>query len=79
MFGWLPDLLAGRPRTPRNRKELFRAAKKQGWTIERTRKGHVKLCPPEIKYPCVVTSGTTSDVRSVRNLMSNLRQSGLNI
>ena len=79
MLGWLTDLLAGRPRAPRNRKELFKIVKKRGWTIEQTRKGHYKLCPPEIKYPCVVTSGTTSDVRSVRNLMSNLRQSGLDI
>jgi hypothetical protein len=79
MLGWLANFLAGRPRTPRSRKDLFRTAKRQGWSIARTQKGHYKLCPPEPIHPCVYTSGTPGDVRAVRNLASQLRRSGLDI
>ena len=81
MLGWLSNLFGplGRARPPRNQKDVFRVAYKQGWSIDKTRKGHFKLCPPDPAYRCVIASGTPSNVRAIRGLISDLRRSGLEI
>lgn len=69
----------GHPGLPRSQKDVFRIARKQGWEIDRTRKGHYKLCPPDPAQRCVIASGTPGDYRAVRNLITDLRRSGLKI
>jgi hypothetical protein len=53
-----------------------RAARDQGWQIDRTKKGHVRFTPPDVtKRPCVF-SGTPGDQRAIHNFLSCLRRSG---
>ncbi len=58
-------------------KKILRAAKAQGWRIERTRKGHLRLVPPDPKAPMVIGSGNPSDHRAIRNLLAQMKRSGL--
>ena len=46
-----------------------------GWSIERTRGGHLKWTPPTGKF--VIMPGTPSDRRSYLNARSMLRRHGL--
>ena len=60
-----------------HRKDIIRAAKKQGFVVQRTKKGHLQFIPPDKTKPIVVASGTPSDHRELQNLLSRLRRSGL--
>jgi hypothetical protein len=59
-------------------RQIIRIAKDQGWAVSRTRKNHYRLCPPT-PHDCVITSGTPSSQRSVRQALAQLRRSGLDI
>lgn len=58
-------------------KEIDKAARAQGFRIERTKKGHRRYIPPDPSKPIVIGSGTASDYRAEKNLLSQLRRSGL--
>jgi predicted RNA binding protein YcfA (HicA-like mRNA interferase family) len=38
-------------------RDFEKAAKRQGWTISRTRRGHVVFTPPDVNVPPAVYSG----------------------
>lgn len=59
----------------REMKPVVRALEEQGWTIRGTSKGHVMCMSPT--GAVVVNSGTTSDWRSSRNFLSQLKRAGL--
>jgi len=56
--------------------EIVKAAEEQGWTTERTRKGHWRFNPPNKTVPPVFTSGTPGDFRAVKNFLTKLRKHG---
>jgi hypothetical protein len=56
---------------------LARAARRQGWEVRRTRRGHVLFVSPDRTVPLIYGSGTPSDHRSVLNLRARLRRAGL--
>jgi len=58
-------------------RDLERAAREQGWRVERTAKGHPKFIPADPNGQIVFGSGTPSDWRSLPNLLSKLRKQGL--
>jgi hypothetical protein len=57
--------------------DIEKAARDQGWRVERTRKGHPVFYPPDPSRHPIVTSGTPGDQRSLRNVLSELRAAGL--
>jgi predicted RNA binding protein YcfA (HicA-like mRNA interferase family) len=57
--------------------EVKKAARGQGWSVEATKKGHVRLVPPDKTKPIVVGSGTPGDYRAVKNLLAQAKRSGL--
>lgn len=57
-------------------RELEKAAREQGWRIDRTAKGHPRFTPPDVtKKPCTF-SGTPGDQRAIHNFLSCLKKSG---
>lgn len=56
--------------------KILKAAKDQGWTIEKVKNGQ-RLVPPDRSKPKVVVHSTPSDVRAIRNKLRDLRHSGL--
>lgn len=61
--------------TDRELAKLAAEAIKQGFTVERTRKNHIKFVAP--KGGVCFASGTPSDYRSVRHARAKLRRLGL--
>jgi hypothetical protein len=57
--------------------DIVAAARRQGWKVSTTKRGHIKLVPTDPSKPIVVASGTPSDHRAVRNLLALARRSGL--
>jgi hypothetical protein len=57
-------------------RDLEKAAKRQGWRIDRTTAGHVRFWPPNRSIPPAIFSGTPSDRRAIRNLLADLRRKG---
>lgn len=55
--------------------KILKAAEKQGWRVERTKKGHYKLYAPDGKN-IVTAPGTPGRGRAVANLVSQLRRYG---
>jgi predicted RNA binding protein YcfA (HicA-like mRNA interferase family) len=53
-------------------KEVLRQAAAQGWQVQPTRSGHVRLVHPA--GTVVVTSSTPSDCRALANLKAQLRR-----
>ncbi len=53
------------------------AAEEQGFEIAMTRNGHRKFIPPDKTKAIVYAASTPSDHRALRNLISQLRRSGL--
>lgn len=49
---------------------------KQGGRVEKTSKGHVIVFPADKSQAPIVTSGTPSDWRAVRNFVARLRRAG---
>lgn len=58
-------------------RKIEQAAWEQGWRVERTKKGHIRFVPPEVTKPMVEAAGTPSELRSIRNLLAQLRRSSL--
>jgi len=59
-----------------NRRNLIKAARKQGWRVTLSKNGHLKFVPPDPEAPIVHAGGTPSDVRATRNLIADLRRTG---
>ncbi len=63
--------------------ERFRAIAEQalaaGWEVSRTKGSHYLFKSPDPSTPLIFTSGTPGDIRSIKNLASTLRRSGLPI
>jgi predicted RNA binding protein YcfA (HicA-like mRNA interferase family) len=58
-------------------KHLVRALRQQGWRLEHTNNGHLKLIPPNGTGVVVMTGNhKTADPRAIRNTVSLLRQRG---
>ena len=58
---------------------LIEVARAQGWTVERTKSGHIRFRPADPSRRVVVTAGTPSDWRSRANLAADLRRQGLEV
>lgn len=59
----------------RDLRPLVRAARAAGWTVDHTRRGHLRLTSPT--GAVVVTGGTPSDFRAPQHLRSRRRKEGL--
>jgi len=57
-------------------RQLVKRAKRDGWDVAETRRGHVSFRSPDGAYT-YVTSGTPSDQRALNNLRAGLRRAGL--
>lgn len=57
-------------------RQIERAAKDQGWSVERTTKGHPRFVPPDPAGQACVFSGTPGDVRAIKNFVAQLRAQG---
>lgn len=55
---------------------IRRAAEAQGWQVERTKGRHWRFTPPDKTKRLVVTGGTPSDLRAIRNFLADLRRQG---
>jgi hypothetical protein len=55
---------------------LEKAARRQGWRIDRTTGGHPRFWPPDGVTPPEVFSGTPSDWRAIRNFLGALKRKG---
>lgn len=63
------------PRIPgREYQELARKARRQGWTVEPTRSGHIRWIPPD--GATVLISPGTGSARSWRNHFARMRAAG---
>lgn len=56
-------------------KKLIKAAEKQGWRVQPTKKGHVKFYSPDGKH-IVTAAGTSGGGRSGANLLAQLKRYG---
>lgn len=62
----------------RSAQELLKIAERQGWRIQRTKKGW--MCyPPDRSEAPVMIHGTASDNRWYKNAVAQLRRSGLDV
>ena len=53
-------------------------AERAGWSVEKTRGGHLRFCPPaKLGGPCLYTASTPSDRRGLDNFRAQLRRAGL--
>lgn len=57
--------------------DVVRLAERNGWRVERTKKGHFKFVSPDKSQPIIHLSGTPSDPRTFICGMSQLRRHGL--
>jgi len=57
-------------------RDIVKAAEDQGFRIERTKRGHLSIYPPDKRFPPVIFSGTPGDQRSIKNGLAKLRQAG---
>ncbi len=57
-------------------RDIVRAAEDQGFRVERTKRGHIVIYPPDKRFQPVNFSGTPGDQRSIRNGLAKLRQVG---
>ena len=58
-------------------REIEDAAREAGWTVSRTARGHVRFVPPDPNGKIVITAGSPSDIRGLRNLRAQLKRQGL--
>jgi predicted RNA binding protein YcfA (HicA-like mRNA interferase family) len=59
----------------REARDVCNKAKKQGWSIGKTRNGHLKLRPPN-KNIVIIGPSTPSDWRAVKNLIAHMKRNG---
>lgn len=57
-------------------KKVTREAERQGWRIERGRKGQFKLIPPDPARQIVFVHATPSDHRAIKNAIAEMRRQG---
>lgn len=55
---------------------LIEVLRGEGWRVEPTRNGHVRLIPPDTGQKIVHAPGTSSDHRGFANVLAQLRRSG---
>lgn len=60
-------------------RRLAAVAEEAGWTVKKTRGGHVVFLAPDRSIPPIYGPSTPSDHRSYRNLEATLRRHGLPI
>lgn len=65
----------GIKQVPKRLQPAYRAALNQGWTVKKSRGGHIEFIAPKGKK--VVVSATPSDHRSVDNSIADLKRNGL--
>ncbi len=53
------------------------AARQQGWTVDRTNRGHRRLVPPDKTRPIVIGAGTANDRQGMRLFLADAKRSGL--
>jgi predicted RNA binding protein YcfA (HicA-like mRNA interferase family) len=58
-------------------RDFEKAAKRQGWRITRTKRGHAQFWPPDPDVPPATFSGTPGDQAAIRNFLAELRRRGL--
>lgn len=56
-------------------RRLVRELKKQGFTVETTTKGHIRVLDANGSH-VTITAGTPSDYRSRKNFLAELRRAG---
>lgn len=56
-------------------KEIVRAARGQGWRVEKTKKGHLMFYAPD-RVNKVLAAGTPGGGRAMQNLVAKLRGYG---
>jgi hypothetical protein len=56
-------------------RDILRAARRQGWTIEKTKKG-LRFVPPDPTKEAVQWHHTPSDVRAIWHFVALMRRSG---
>jgi hypothetical protein len=69
---------------PDLRKPL-RAARKQGWTLEQTKGGHLRAVPPAglldprtgLRQGVIIIAATPSDGHATKNARADLRRAGV--
>lgn len=73
-------------RVPRDLRGVVKAAEAQGWVLDFTKRGHLRLSPPRGKADAqgnllspVVFAGTSSDWRGNRNGIAALRRAGVKV
>jgi predicted RNA binding protein YcfA (HicA-like mRNA interferase family) len=59
-----------------DQRRLAKHAKKHGWTVTRSKKSHLLFFDPDGNLRATL-SGTSSDVRSLKNFAADLRAAGL--
>lgn len=60
-------------------KDIVRLALGQGWRVEQTKSSHWKFVPPDATKKIVVTGGTPSDHRALKNFLADLKRQGLRV
>jgi predicted RNA binding protein YcfA (HicA-like mRNA interferase family) len=60
-------------------RKIIKAAKKQGWQVDRTKNSHLRFIPPDKTKRAVYTGGTPSDNRALQNLIKDLMREGLKL
>jgi len=63
-------------RIPKVMRKIVKALQDQNWTVLRTTSGHWKFVPSDPTKDIVIGSGTRSDHRALRNMISQLKRSG---
>ncbi len=56
--------------------DIVDAALEQEWRVERTSKNQIQFFPPPPSKVIITASGTPSDWRAIKNLLSHLRREG---
>jgi len=60
-------------------KKWARVAKKAGWRVEPTKKGHITFLHPDKTVPPIVVAGTPSDRRGRKNALARFKRYGLDL
>jgi hypothetical protein len=56
--------------------KLAEAAREQGWTVSRTKRGHWRFVPPDPNRRICIFSGTPGDRRAIHNFVAQLTREG---
>lgn len=59
--------------------ELIKVARVRNWKIDWTKGSHLRFVPPDPNAEIVIHSGSSGDRRAVKNLIAQLRRSGLKV